>query len=77
MSGQPRLQGGGFLQVPPELGPGDRVWYRNEMRGDYGFEIDVPAEVIRETAARVVIRLWPRRGASRVITVKRDSIRAR
>lgn len=57
--------------------PGDPVWYRQEMRGGYGFIDDVPAEYVRETAHRITVRVRLVEGGTREIHVKRDNVRAR
>ena len=40
-----------------EFAPGQRVIWRHELRGGYGYIERIPGEVVRVTAKRVIIRV--------------------
>ena len=40
-----------------EFAPGQRIIWRHELRGGYGYIERIPGEVVRVTAKRVVIRV--------------------
>lgn len=57
---------------------GDAVWYRQEHRGRYGFDTDVPAVFVRLSSTRATIRVRHATGGAEVlVSVSPERLRAR
>lgn len=60
-----------------EFEPGAAVWFRQDVRGGYDYDHDIPAEVVTETPHRLTIRLLLKGGDSKVVHVKANRVRPR
>lgn len=56
---------------------GDPVWYRQVLRGGYGFGSDVPGVFKRASPRRVVIKVFLKSGATTQIAVHPKNVRPR
>lgn len=59
------------------MNAGDPIWYRQEIRGGYGFDYDVPGYFVRRTKKRVVVRLTLKRGGEKDVAVSPMRVRPR
>lgn len=59
------------------MNPGDPVWYRQFIRGGYGFGQDVPGEFVRATKRRISVRLWRKDGTRVTVHLAPQNVRPR
>lgn len=57
--------------------PGDPIWYRQTIRGGYGFVNDVPGEFVCATPRRVTILVYLKDGTTTRIHVSPENVRPR
>lgn len=59
-----------------QLEPGQRVVWRHQPRGGYGYVIRVPATVVRRTAKRVLIAAQLKTGATKNVWTQPAALEA-